>query len=751
MLKPISCRFFVLVLSLFVVYIKGLQIPLDSKLFASNHNYWVSSNGNFALGFFNNSNDPNKYSVGIRFSSASIPSDKQARIWVAGAGISVGSDSYLHLTETGDLILFDSLTAATVWSSNTSNSSVSSASLLDDGNLVLLGQNHNVIWQSFRTPTDTLLPGQNLTVFETLRAASRNSVSSHYTLSMDASGMLKLSWETNVTYWKAEVAPTFPTLAAVVTREGSFQLVDQMSRPVWSMFAVDHNDSSVVFRFLRLDADGNLRMYSWDDSSKLWRKVWQAVANQCNVFATCGLSGVCTLSQVGTATCKCPFGSSSLAANSSCLAPYYQHCSSGTTMVAFKHTFLYGIYPPQDSIIQSSARQCRDLCLQDPNCMAATATNDGEAQCRIKKTRFITGHGNPSLPYTSYVKICLDPLAAFPLNASASSPSTAPLNKEIKRFYIPSIIGPISGALLAFVAIQVGILFFLWKRKNEVKSTGATYCPCPSSIGLVPLSYSELINITGNFKDQLGTNLYKGVLLSNKVVVVWELKYAMQSGEIIGEKLFRSWISALGGIHHKNLVKLEGYCCCSDRRFLLYEFHKNGSVDKWITEAKLSRRLTWRRRVKICVGVAKVISYLHSGCREFVAHGNLKWENVLLDEELEAKVTKFGLKRMSGKASESEQGAEADVASFGEMILRMVSGRHAGTNICCWAHNEWAEGRGVELVDSRIRDKFDVDEVERMLRIAFWCVQSDARLRPSMGEVVKVLEGTLSADPPPPP
>lgn len=155
--------------------------------------------------------------------------------------------------------------------------------------------------------------------------------------------------------------------------------------------------------------------------------------------------------------------------------------------------------------------------------------------------------------------------------------------------------------------------------------------------------------------------------------------------------------------------------------------------------------------MEICIGVAKALAYLHSECREFVNHGNLKWENVVLNEELEAKVAEFGLARFSSNVIQNSQEAEVDVARFGEMIVIMVSGHQGEADVCSWAYKEWVEGCAVRVVDSRIGGDFDEKELERMLRVAFWCIQPDARLRPMMGEVLKVLEGILSVDPPPPP
>ncbi|RWR72669.1 G-type lectin S-receptor-like serine/threonine-protein kinase SD3-1 [Cinnamomum micranthum f. kanehirae] len=737
----------------FFLSVVALQIPLDSKLNVGDNNNWVSSNGNFAFGFYNRSDQPNQYSVGIRFNSNLIPVSEQTVVWVAGADVIVGCDSFLHLTQTGDLVLFDPSEGCPVWTSNTSHFSVAWASLLDNGNFVLLDNGGNVLWESFRTPSDTLLPGQNLSISQSLQPASRNSVSSYYSLSMDNSGRLKLSWESSVTYWKSE--NSYPSISgAIFTEGGELQLLGQRLRPVWSRFGEDHNDSSVAFRFLRLDVDGNLRMYSWTNESNSWRSVWQAVDNQCKVFATCGLSSVCAFTPEGTTLCKCPFGSPSSGSNSKCLAPDHNKCSSGSSMVAIKHTFLYGVYPPNDNVTQTSLEQCKTFCLQDPLCTSVTVTNDGTGQCRMKQTTFISGYEDPSLMSISYVKVCLDPLAVLPRSLPASPPSSSlrPLLKWSHGVCIPCLVGAAAGTLVAFIVIQVGIGFWFFKRRKAVEKqrTFSHIDLSSSSRGLISLSYSEIMDLTGNFKQQLGPKVFKGMLPNNQLVAIKDLK-DVEKGVSIEEKLFKCAISVIGSIHHKNLLKLEGYCCESDQRFLVYQYAKNGSVAKWIEEAKLSRRLTWRKRLEICLGVARAMSYLHMGCREFVSHGNLKWQNVVLDEELQAKVTEFGLWGAGGRDRGECGAAEHDIARFGEMVVRVVSGHHGGGDVCRWAYEEWAEGLAERVVDARIEGGVDAAELERALRIAFWCIQVDERLRPTMGEVVKVLEGTLTVDPPPSP
>lgn len=153
----------------------------------------------------------------------------------------------------------------------------------------------------------------------------------------------------------------------------------------------------------------------------------------------------------------------------------------------------------------------------------------------------------------------------------------------------------------------------------------------------------------------------------------------------------------------------------------------------------------------ICLSVARAISYLHTGCREFISHGNLKCENVVLDDELEAKVSEFGLRTIQAEASSSGGLAETDVRDFGKVMVVLITGCQNADEACYWSYEKWVKAEKEMAMDQRIVVGTDSEELERALRIAFWCLQGDERMRPSMGEVIKVLEGTLTVDPPPPP
>ncbi|KAI4300766.1 hypothetical protein L6164_034104 [Bauhinia variegata] len=708
------------------------EIPLGSKLSAADNEFWVSSNGDFALGFFNISEQPNQFRVGIRFNSKSIPVSQQTVVWVAGADVTVGNMSYFQLTLEGKLDLFNSYEGFPAWTSKTGNRSVVSAALRDNGNLVLLDGEQNVVWQSFDTPSDTLLPGQSLSVDKILRAASKNSMSSYYSLYMNASGELQLRWESNVMYWTSE-SHSNSNLTAFLIASGALQLLDQSLKPVWSVFGEDHNDT-VNYRFLRLDVDGNLRLYSWIDSLQSWRSVWQAVENQCKVFATCGEHGICVLSASGSAECRCPFE----VTEGKCSLPY-EDCESGSTMLTYENTFLYGIYPPDDSVIISSLQQCQHMCMNDPRCTVATFSNNGSAQCSIKKTQYVTGYVDPSLRSISFVKRCSGPLAVNPSLIKSPPP------KETPKLCVPCLIGAATGTFFIFAMVQLGIGICIYRRKISTRKKVNLALTRANSNGLIALSFSEIKSLTGDFKNQIGPKMFKGVFTNNHLVAVKDLNASIE------ERKFRSAVLKIGSIHHRHLLKLEGYCCEFNHRFLVYEYARNGSVDKYLDDSALCKRLTWRKRVEICSSVARAICYLHAGCREFVSHGNLKCENVILGENLEAKVTEFGFARVDGKASYCGFSAEKDVEDFGKLVLTLLSGRRDHRELFEWVYKEWIEGRADNVVDKRIDGGVDLEELERVLRIAFWCLQRDERRRPSMEEVVRVLDGTLNVDPPPPP
>lgn len=300
--------------------------------------------------------------------------------------------------------------------------------------------------------------------------------------------------------------------------------------------------------------------------------------------------------------------------------------------------------------------------------------------------------------------------------------------------------------------------------------------------------HKELEEATNNFSSLLGKgssgSVYKGVLNDGTSVAV----KSIFEEEERGEKEFKSEIAAIASVQHVNLIRILGYCCVkSGPRFIVYEFIPRGSLDKWIFHKNGNYNcLTWDDRVRIAIDVARALSYLHHDCRSRILHLDVKPENILLDENFHAIVSDFGLSKLMGRDEskivttvrgtkgylapewllENGISEKSDVYSFGMVVLEMIGGRR---NIRVLEKKEseknksrfeyfpkiviekLREDKVMDLVDRRILERGLIDEreVKKLVCVALWCIQEKSRLRPSMGQVVEMLDGRVSVDMPP--
>ncbi|XP_057956451.1 G-type lectin S-receptor-like serine/threonine-protein kinase SD3-1 [Malania oleifera] len=736
-----------------------VSVPLGFEISGYDRSrIWVSENRVFAFGFLDGSYKDDSFDgfvVGIRYNlgtkAANLP------VWTVGGGLRVPENSTLSLSMDGRLVLFENPNGFILWSSNTSSSGVQKASLLNNGNLVLMGAGDKVVWESFNSPTSTLLPGQSLHFPQTLSAPSTKSVSSYYNFVIRHSGDLALIWETNVTYWKSHLSSSATVTEARFDSNGVLGLIDVANKTVWSKSSKDFGDPSVVFRHLRIDPDGNLRMYSWDSVLYTWRVGWQAVENQCSVFGFCGLYSLCGYNSSGP-VCNCIVQDSSNWETGTPIMDYgglsckkmvdLGNCKMGTSMMVLKGTVLYGLYPPHDVDTMLSEDACKQFCSNDTTCMAVTSRNDGSGVCTVKRTSFISGYRYPSLPAISYLKVCLIPQAATVQGAHphfSLLPERMNVPGVISMQFLRAVSLIIFVTILGFLVIEIFVVWFIYRRR-KIKALsripfGKDAQMNPHYSILIRLSFEEIKELTSNFASQLGTTVFKGILPNKTPVIAKILEDVVAS-----EKDFRVAVSTLGGMHHRNLVPLKGFCFEPNHKLLLYEYVPNGSLNEWLFNSKEDQNEgNWQQRLAIALGVARALAYLHLECQKCIPHGNLKLENVLLDKKLVPKVTDFGLWSVCPKeaASSSETRSERDIYMFGKMLLQLVMGKRDiwGDNL---HHLVNKMNQKLELEGSE-----EWEGVERVVRIALWCMQSQPFLRPSIGEVLKVLKGTVSVDRPP--
>lgn len=259
--------------------------------------------------------------------------------------------------------------------------------------------------------------------------------------------------------------------------------------------------------------------------------------------------------------------------------------------------------------------------------------------------------------------------------------------------------------------------------------------------------------------------VYRGLLPNGNPVAVKNL--LNNRGQ--AEKEFRVEVEAIGRVRHKNLVRLLGYCAEGAGRMLVYEFVDNGNLEQWLHgDVGPVSPLTWEIRMKIILGTAKGLAYLHEGLEPKVVHRDVKSSNILLDKQWNAKVSDFGLAKLLGSeksyvttrvmgtfgyvapeyASTGMLNERSDVYSFGVLIMEIISGRSpvdygrpAGeVNLVEWLKMMVGSRRSEEVVDPLLEVKPTSRALKRALLVSLRCVDPDAAKRPKMGHVIHMLE-----------
>ncbi|KAH9779297.1 putative leucine-rich repeat receptor-like serine/threonine-protein kinase [Citrus sinensis] len=261
--------------------------------------------------------------------------------------------------------------------------------------------------------------------------------------------------------------------------------------------------------------------------------------------------------------------------------------------------------------------------------------------------------------------------------------------------------------------------------------------------------------------------VYKGHMADGTVVAVKQLSSKSKQGN----REFVNEIGMISALQHPNLVKLHGCCIEGNQLLLIYEYMENNSLARALFEGPEAHRLKldWPTRHRICVGIARGLAYLHEESRLKIVHRDIKATNVLLDKDLNPKISDFGLAKLDEEdnthistrvagtfgymapeyAMRGYLTDKADVYSFGIVALEIVSGR---SNSSCkpkedifylldWALILKAQGNLMELVDKRLGSNFDKEQVMVMINVALLCTDVSSTSRPSMSSVVSMLEG----------
>ncbi|KAG5234970.1 L-type lectin-domain containing receptor kinase [Salix suchowensis] len=331
------------------------------------------------------------------------------------------------------------------------------------------------------------------------------------------------------------------------------------------------------------------------------------------------------------------------------------------------------------------------------------------------------------------------------------------------------IAGATAGGVLLVVSGAATIWFLIKRRQRkaremeEMEDWELEYWPHR-------IRYQEIEAATKGFSEEnvigIGGNgkVYKGVLPGGTEVAVKRISH-----ENDGTREFLAEISSLGRLKHRSLVGLRGWCKRDRGLFMLvYDYMENGSLEKRVFDCDENRLLSCEERIRILKDVASALLYLHEGWDSRVLHRDIKASNVLLDKDMNGRLGDFGLARVHGHGQvpsttrvvgtigymapevvrSGRATAQADVFSFGVLILEVMCGRRpTEEGKPTLVESVWQlrmQGKLLNAMDERLKargDQFDEGEVERMLHLGLLCAYPDSKVRPTMRQVVKIMEG----------
>ncbi|KAF8009582.1 hypothetical protein BT93_J0557 [Corymbia citriodora subsp. variegata] len=761
---PVFSLFCTSILLLSLLHLSSAADTLSSVQSIREGETLVSPGRKFELGFFSAGSSKNSF-LGIwpMVSPETV-------VWVANRNSPLtDSNGTLEISNEGELVLLNR-SKSIIWSTNSTKVFRNPvAQLLDSGNLVLREHSSSdsayYSWQSFDYPSDTVLVG--MTVGWNFRTRLEHRLTSWRSMDDPSPGDYACRY-------KIDALPQIEIVSndsVKVFRTGPWNGVrfGRMSRGpttvVKPIFVYNGTDAYFAIETkgditakVTLNPDGVLQCLLLKNGSTKWDLRYTVPYDPCDRYGHCGANGMCRVNQSPTCLCLQGFMPKSqeewdmLNSAGGCIRKVPLNCSRREGFMKLSQVKLPDLVDVQ-LFKNMSLEECRVECQKNCSCMAYANSDIREAGCLLWFGNLIDIREIESDDYDQYLFLRLP-----------ASELVHSLSKKLVTITVASVI---SGLLIVGTTLSI-----IWKRR--MKSRGL-----PSGMDDIDLPLYDFATVavaTNHFSqtNKLGAggfgSVYKGTLSTGQEVAVKRLsKYSGQ-----GPDEFMNEVLLIARLQHRNLVGLVGCCIEGEERMLIYEYMPNKSLDYFIFDHDRSSSLAWKRRFDIVLGIARGLLYLHQDSKLQVIHRDLKTSNILLDADMNPKISDFGLARIfHGDDTEEETrrivgtygymspeyafdgkfSVKSDVFSFGVLLLEIVSSKrnrefqHPDHHHTLLGHAWllWSEGRAMELIDETVRASFIESQAERCIQVGLLCVQKFPEDRPTISSVILMLanEGAI--------